>query len=194
MAELWLIRHGETAWTLSGQHTGRTDMPLTPHGMRQGEMLGRRIARRRFALVLTSPLLRARETCRLAGCLAEARIDPDLVEWDYGALEGRTSADIRMEFPGWTIWTGPWPSGETPQEVGARADRAIARTLEAKGDVALFAHGHFLRVLAARWLGLAAVDGRHFALDTAALSTLGHENAERVIRSWNESYELVEAP
>jgi len=194
MAELWLVRHGETTWNLTGQHTGRTDLPLTPRGAAQAKLLARRLAGKVFALVLTSPLLRARETCRLAGRLEEAKVEPDLAEWNYGALEGRTSAEIRAEMPGWTIWTGPWPQGETPDEVGVRADRAIARAIGAGGQVALFAHGHLLRILAARWLGLPAVDGRYFALDPASLSVLGEERGERVVRSWNESSELVESP
>lgn len=192
MADLWLIRHGETSWSLSGQHTGRTDIPLTPRGVRQAEMLGRRISGWRFALVLTSPLARARETCRLSGHMAAARTDEDLMEWDYGAFEGRTSADIREEIPGWTIWTGGVRGGETVEQVGARADRVIARALGADGDVALFAHGHVLRVLAARWLRLPAVDGRCLGLDTASLSRLGHEREQPVIRSWNVGYDLLE--
>ena len=194
MAELWLIRHGETAWNLTGQHTGRTDLPLTERGSTQAKRLGRRLTGKTFALVLSSPLLRARETCRLAGRLAEAQLDDDLAEWDYGALEGRTSAEIRDAMPGWTIWTGPWPEGETPDEVGARADRVLSRALGAGDDVALFAHGHLLRILAARYLGLPAVGGRYLALDPASLSVLGRDRGERVLRFWNESYELVESP
>ena len=186
MGEIWLIRHGETAWSLAGRHTGRTDVPLTPHGVRQAERLGRRIAGKRFALVLTSPLARARETCLLAGLAAGAEADADLAEWDYGDLEGRTSAEIRTGTPGWTIWTGAVPGGETAAQVGARADRAIGRARREDGDVALFAHGHLLRVLAARWLGLAPAAGRYFALDTASLSVLGVEQDLPVIRSWNE--------
>ncbi|HQT94131.1 MAG: histidine phosphatase family protein [Acidobacteria bacterium 21-70-11] len=186
MGEIWLIRHGETAWSLAGRHTGTTDVPLTPHGVRQAERLGRRIAGKRFALVLTSPLARARETCLLAGLAAGAEADADLAEWDYGDLEGRTSAEIRTGTPGWTIWTGAVPGGETAAQVGARADRAIGRAQGADGDVALFAHGHLLRVLAARWLGLAPAAGRYFALDTASVSVLGVEQDLPVIRSWNE--------
>jgi broad specificity phosphatase PhoE len=186
MGEIWLIRHGETEWSLSGRHTGRTDVPLTPHGVRQAELLGRRIAGKRFALVLTSPLARARETCRLAGFAGGAEVDADLAEWDYGDLEGRTGAEIRAEVPDWTIWTGAVPGGETAAQVGARADRAIDRARREDGDVALFAHGHLLRVLAARWLGLAPAAGRYFALDTASVSVLAHEGEEPVIRSWNE--------
>jgi broad specificity phosphatase PhoE len=194
MNQLWLIRHGETAWSLSGRHTGRTDIPLTPRGVQQAELLSRRIAGKPFGLVLTSPLIRARETCRLAGHLTGAHVDSNLVEWDYGALEGRTTPDIQKEIPGWSIWNGPVPGGETAEEVGARADRVIARAQAAASNVAVFSHGHLLRVLAARWLRLPAVDGRYFALDTASLSTLGHERDLPVIRSWNESYDLVEAP
>ncbi|HEY6099875.1 MAG TPA: histidine phosphatase family protein [Anaeromyxobacter sp.] len=186
MGELWLIRHGETAWSRTGQHTGRTDVPLTPEGERQAARLARRLGGRAFALVLTSPLVRARATCRLAGYGAVAEVEPDLVEWDYGAYEGRTTAEIRAGAPGWTIWTGGVRAGETADEVGARADRVIARCAGAGGDVALFAHGHVLRILASRWLGLAADGGRHFALDTASLSVLGHEHERRVLRRWNE--------
>jgi broad specificity phosphatase PhoE len=186
VGEIWLVRHGETAWSASGRHTGRTDIPLTDDGVRQAEALARRLAGARFALVLTSPLARARETCRLAGLAAAAEVDPDLAEWDYGALEGRTSAEIRGEIPGWTIWDGPVPGGETADQVGARADRVLARALEGGGDVALFAHGHVLRVTAARWLGLPATEGRLFALDTASVSVLGHEQEHRVVRCWNE--------
>jgi broad specificity phosphatase PhoE len=193
MTRLWLVRHGETAWSLSGQHTGRTDIPLTEHGVRQAERLAGRIADRPFSLVLTSPLRRARDTSRLAGH-PNALVDDDLMEWDYGAFEGKTASEIRVELPGWNIWTSAPAGGETADRVGARADRVIDRALSIGGDVALFAHGHVLRVLAARWLRLAAIQGRHFALDTASLSTLGDEHDERVVRSWNESYRLVETP
>ena len=194
MAELWLIRHGETAWSLSGQHTGRTDIPLTARGESQARMLARRIAARPFALVLTSPLRRARETCRLAGHLAAAQEEPDLMEWDYGEFEGRTSADIRKGIPGWTIWTAVVRGGESAEQVGARADRVIARALGADGDVALFAHGHVLRILAARWLGLPPQAGRYLALDTASLGRLGHEHGQPVVRSWNESGAMMDVP
>ena len=185
VGEIWLIRHGETAWSLSGQHTGRTDVPLTPEGVRQAEALGDRLAGKQFALVLTSPRARARETCRLAGLAGAAQVDDDLAEWDYGDLEGRTSAEIRGEIPGWTIWSGPVPGGETAAQVGARADRVLARAREVAGNVALFAHGHLLRVAAARWLGLPPAEGRLFALDTASVSVLGLEQNLPVIRSWN---------
>ncbi|HMK73277.1 MAG TPA: histidine phosphatase family protein, partial [Myxococcaceae bacterium] len=169
MGELWLVRHGETAWSLSGQHTGRTDIPLTPRGRQQAELLARRLMKKTFALVLTSPLARARETCQLAGQAASAIIDPDLLEWDYGAYEGKTSAEIRKELPGWTIWSGGVRGGESSDQVGERVDRVIARATAADGDVALFAHGHVLRILSARWLGLAASAGRFLGLDTASL-------------------------
>lgn len=190
--EIWLIRHGETEWSVSGRHTGRSDVPLTSRGVRQAKMLGRRIASKRFAMVLTSPLARAFETCRLAGQADRAVIEPGLAEWDYGAYEGRTSDDIRREVPGWTLWSDGVVRGETAAEVGARADRVLERAAAAAGDVALFAHGHLLRTLAARWLGLPATGGRYLALDTASLSMLGHEHELPVIRAWNESYDLVE--
>jgi broad specificity phosphatase PhoE len=194
MAELWLIRHGETAWSLSGQHTGRTDIPLTARGRQQAELLGRRLMKKRFALVLTSPLRRARETCELSGQGDKAIPDDDLLEWNYGEYEGKTSAEIRKEVPGWTIWTGGVRGGESADEVGERVDRVIARSLAAHGDVALYAHGHVLRILAARWLGLAATGGRYLGLDTASLSKLGYERETQVIRCWNESYDLLEVP
>ena len=183
--EIWLIRHGETAWSLSGQHTGRTDLPLTEAGRKQAEGIGRALAGRQFALVLTSPLERARETCRLAGYGAAAQIDADLSEWDYGAYEGRTSQQIQESVPGWTIWTSPVPQGESIEQVAVRARRAIERASAAGGDVALFAHGHLLRILTACWLGLAPDGGRFFALSTASVSVLGYERETRVITRWN---------
>ena len=183
--EIWLIRHGETAWSLSGAHTGRTDIPLTAAGDRQAEAIGRYLAGRPFALVLTSPLQRAHETCRLAGYSGVARMDPDLREWDYGAYEGRTSAQIQESVPDWTIWTSPVPQGETIQQVAARASRVIERATVAAGDVALFAHGHLLRILTACWLGLPPDAGRLFALGTASIGVLGYERETRVIARWN---------
>jgi broad specificity phosphatase PhoE len=183
--EIWLIRHGETEWSLSGAHTGRTDIPLTAAGKRQAESLGRYLAGRPFALVLSSPLRRASETCRLAGYGDAAQIEPDLREWDYGAYEGRTSAQIQKEVPDWTIWTSPVPQGETMQQVAARADRVIERATAAGGDVALFAHGHLLRVLTACWLGLPPDAGKLFALGTASIGVLGYERGTRVIARWN---------
>ena len=183
--EIWLIRHGETEWSLSGQHTGRTDLPLTAAGVREAKELGRYLAGRPFALVLTSPLQRAHETCKLAGYGGVAQIEPDLSEWDYGAYEGRTSAQIQESVPGWTIWTSPVPQGETIQQVAARASRVIERAVKAGGHVALFAHGHLLRILTACWLGLPPDAGRFFALGTASVSVLGYERETRVIARWN---------
>jgi broad specificity phosphatase PhoE len=183
---LTLVRHGDTEWSLAGRHTGWTDIPLVDSGRREAELLGRRLAGRTFALVLSSPLSRALESCRLAGFGATVTVDPDLREWNYGDLEGLTSDQIRATFPGWTIWSGPVPGGETSDEVGRRADRAIARALTAQGDVAIFAHGHLLRVLAARWLGLTPEHGGLFELGTATLSRLGWERERRVIELWNE--------
>jgi broad specificity phosphatase PhoE len=184
-AEVVLVRHGETEWSRDGKHTGRTDVPLTDEGRRQAAALGGYLGSRRFALVLTSPLARAKETCRLAGLEDVAQERTDLVEWDYGAYEGRTTAEIREERPGWTLWGDGVPGGETAQEVGVRADRLIVELRGADGDAAVFAHGHFLRVLAARWLGLEPADGRLFALDTATISVLGYERETPVVRLWN---------
>jgi broad specificity phosphatase PhoE len=183
--ELWLIRHGETKWSLSGQHTGRTDIPLTDGGRANAAALGRYLAGRQFALVLTSPLERARETCALAGFGAVAQIDPDLCEWNYGDYEGRTTAEIHLECPDWFLWTDGVPNGESIQQVAARADAVIARATQALGDVALFAHGHLLRILTARWLALDPSCGRLFALSAGSLSTLGYEHDTRVIDGWN---------
>jgi broad specificity phosphatase PhoE len=183
--ELWLVRHGETDWSRSGQHTGRTDVPLNAAGQRQAEALGRELGGRAFALVLTSPLGRARETCRLAGYGAVAQVMDELREWDYGVYEGRTTAAIRTAEPGWGIWTHPVPEGESVDQVGARAQRVIDRALSAGGDVALFSHGHLLRILGAAWIGRPPGDGRLFALATASISVLGWEREARVIQRWN---------
>jgi broad specificity phosphatase PhoE len=185
--QVWLVRHGETEWARLGRHTGRTDIPLTDVGREQARAIGRRLAGRRFALVLTSPLSRAAETARLAGFGDVAIDDPDLREWDYGALEGRLTTDIRSDYPGWSIWTGPWPEGETLDEVAARADRVIARCLapEVVGDALLFAHGHLLRVLAARWIRRPPAEGGAFALSTATHSILGWDRENPVIETWN---------
>lgn len=189
--QIWLVRHGETEWARLGRHTGRTDIPLTPAGRDQALALGTHLAGRTFQLVLTSPLSRAAETAALAG-FPDAAQDPDLMEWDYGGLEGRTSADIREEYEGWTIWTGPWPAAETVDAVGARADRVIARCLESAvtGDCLLFAHGHLLRVLAARWLRQPAIGGSMFALGTATVGILGWDRLNPVIETWNEACHL----
>lgn len=190
---VWLVRHGETEWAKLGRHTGRTDIPLTDAGRDQARSLGRRLAGHSFGLVLTSPLSRAAETAEIAGHGATAvRVD-DLMEWDYGALEGRRTADIRTETPGWTIWRGPWPQGETVDDVGARADRVIARirAAEADGDVLVFAHGHLLRVLAARWIGLPPASGGLFELATATLSIVGWDREAPSIELWNEACHLA---
>ncbi len=185
--DVWLVRHGETEWSRLGRHTGRTDVPLTETGRDQARALGRRLAGHAFDLVLTSPLSRTSETAALAGFAEVARPDPDLREWDYGALEGRVTADIRAEYAGWTIWRGPWPGGETIDEVGTRADRVVARARATDGDVLVFGHGHLLRVVAARWLDLAPAAGGLFALGTATVSVLGWEHEIPVIKTWNET-------
>jgi probable phosphoglycerate mutase len=182
-----LVRHGETEWSRDGRHTGRTDVPLTGRGRREAEALGAPLATRELALVLTSPLSRAADTCRLAGLGARALERDDLREWDYGAYEGRTTADIRTERPGWTLWSDGVPEGERVSEVGVRVDRVIEELRATTGDAAVFAHGHVLRVLAARWLGLEPAAGRLFALDPATTSILGYERETPVIRSWNQS-------
>jgi broad specificity phosphatase PhoE len=184
--EIVLVRHGETLWSRNGQHTGCTDIPLTDEGRRQSERLGDSLRGRRFALVLTSPLQRAAETCRLAGLGDVALLREELMEWDYGAYEGRTTPEIRAEVPGWSLWRDGIPGGETAADVGRRVDRVIAEIGAVDGDVVLFAHGHVLRVLAARWLGLPPTEGRLFALDPATISILGYERETPVIRRWNE--------
>jgi broad specificity phosphatase PhoE len=191
---VWLVRHGETEWSKSGQHTGRTDIPLTAEGERQGKALGRHLAGQTFARVLTRPLARARETCRLAGFDGVAEVSEDLLEWNYGIYEGRTTAAIRAEQPGWSIWTTPVAQGETVEQVGERAHRVIARTDTVAGDVAIFAHAHFLRILAACWIGLPPIHGRNLTLGPASLSRLGFERETRVIQVWNQDWRLgVEA-
>ena len=185
--DVWLARHGETEWARLGRHTGRTDVPLTDTGRAQAAALGRRLAGRPFSLVLTSPLSRATETTAVAGFGDVAVADADLREWDYGDLEGRLTEDIREDHPGWTIWRGPWPGGETLDEVAARADRVLARIAATHGDVLVVSHGHLLRVLAARWLGLAPRSGGLFALGTATVSVLGHDRETPVIEIWNEA-------
>jgi probable phosphoglycerate mutase len=182
---IWLIRHGETEWSRSGAHTGRTDLPLTDAGRENAAAVGRWLAGRNFSLVLTSPMSRARETCRLAGYGDAAQLDANLCEWDYGDCEGRTTADIRQETPGWSLWSDGPLHGETIAQVGARADAVLARVGQTEGDVALFAHGHILRILTARWLGLEPDCGRLFALATGSVSVLGYERDTRVITLWN---------
>jgi broad specificity phosphatase PhoE len=185
--EVVLVRHGETEWSRGGKHTGRTNVPLTERGRRQAKAVGEAVRNREFAVVLTSPLDRALETCRLAGFDDRAERRDELMEWDYGVYEGRTTLEIREERPGWSLWRDGVPGGETSEEVGARVDRVIAEARSAAGDVLLFAHGHLLRVLTARWLGLEPAEGRLFALDPATLSTLGYERETSVIRLWNQS-------
>jgi broad specificity phosphatase PhoE len=185
--EIVLVRHGETEWSRAGKHTGRTDIPLTEQGKREAAAIGAVLGERRFGIVLTSPLGRAEETCRLAGYGDRAVRSPDLMEWDYGAYEGVTTAAIRKTRPGWTLWHDGVPDGETAADVGARADRALAPLFAGTGDALIFAHGHFLRVLAARWLGLEPTEGRLFALDPATISVLGQEREAPVIRLWNRS-------
>lgn len=187
MNDAVLVRHGETEWSVSGQHTGLTDVPLTEEGRRRARQLKDRLADRTFALVLTSPLVRAAETCRLASYGDRAVPTDDLREWDYGDYEGRRTVDIREERPGWSLWEHGVPGGETVDEVGRRADRVIDTVRAAGGDVAVFAHGHLLRVLAARWIGLPPVDGRLFSLATAAVSVLGWERENPVVERWNHT-------
>jgi broad specificity phosphatase PhoE len=184
-AEVVLVRHGETEWSRAGKHTGRTDVPLTELGRQQAQAVGAALQERRFARVLTSPLERALGTCRLAGYGETAVIRDELMEWDYGAYEGRTTVDIRKEHPGWTLWRDGVPAGETAAEVGARVDRVIDELRPMDGDAAVFAHGHVLRVFAARWLGLEPAAGRLFALDPATISMLGYERETPVLRIWN---------
>jgi probable phosphoglycerate mutase len=180
-----LVRHGETAWSCSGQHTSRTELPLTTAGERQAKALGPVLAGRQFDLVETSPRLRAKRTAELAGF--DAVEDEDLVEWDYGQLEGLTTEEIRSSHPGWTIWDGPWPGGERPEQVGARARRVLqrARAIPAQGEALLFSHGHILRALAAMWLGRPPQDGRMLMLGTATVSVLGWENGAPAVQRWN---------
>ncbi|MEO6091713.1 MAG: histidine phosphatase family protein [Novosphingobium sp.] len=188
LPRLYLIRHGETEWSRSGLHTGRTDLPLTEHGVVSARLLRRYFADTPFTLVLTSPLQRARETCALAGLDTYARISAGLSEWDYGEYEGRSSDDIHMEAPGWNVFRDGCPGGETPAQVAERADRIIAGALALEGNIALFSHGHFGCALAARWIGLPILEGQHFTLDPASVSVLGPKPGHpqvRVIESWN---------
>ncbi|MFD8561766.1 histidine phosphatase family protein [Streptosporangium canum] len=190
MNEMILLRHGETEWSRDGRHTGRTDLPLTDKGDNQARALAPLVKGRTFDLTLVSPALRARRTAELAG-LTDYETDPDLWEWDYGGYEGITTPDIRETRPGWFLWRdGVIPGdaehpGESAREVGARADRVVARARAVDGDVVLVAHGHFLRVLCARWLGLPPENGRHFRLDTGTYSRLGYERDEPVVLTWN---------
>jgi len=186
---VYLARHGETAWTISRQHTGVTDLPLTPRGEHEAVRLGERLKGLAFARVFTSPLQRAVRTCELAGFGSAAEIESDLLEWNYGTYEGRTSAEIHAERPDWELFRDGCPGGESPDQIGARADRVVRRVRAIEGDALLFSSGHFLRVFAARWLGLASGAGRYFLLGTASLSAVGYEHnrSEPVIRLWNET-------
>ena len=190
---VYLARHGETAWTVSGRHTGLTDLPLTPAGERNARQLGQRLQGLSFAAVFTSPLQRARRTCELAGFGAAAKVDPDLVEWNYGVYEGRRSAEILAERPGWQLFRDGCPGGESPAQIGARADRVVERIRGFQADVLLFSSGHFLRVLTDRWLGFdPGVTGRHLFLSTASLCVLGYEHnlSQPVIRLWNDDHHV----
>lgn len=186
--ELWLIRHGETEWSAAGRHTGRTDIALTEEGRRQAALLEKRLAGRSFSHVLSSPLARALDTCKIAGYSEAAELTDNLLEWDYGNYEGLTITEIRDKAPGWTIWTGDPPDGESIMQVAERVRRVIDLASSVRGDVALFAHGHVLRVLAACWLELPPDNGRFFALGTASLSILGHERETPVITLWNQEW------
>jgi probable phosphoglycerate mutase len=182
---LFCIRHGETEWSLSGQHTGVTDIPLTDNGRDLAKRLRVPLSRHAFSLVLVSPLKRALETCALAGLADDAQIEADLMEWNYGDFEGLTSAEIRASRPDWLVFRDGCPNGESPEEVGSRVDRIIARALTMEGDVALFAHGHVLRTLGARWIGLPAQGGMHFLLDTGTICVLGFYRGVRAVKMWN---------
>lgn len=187
--KICLVRHGETAWSLTGQHTGLTDLGLTAHGEVESRALAPRLRGLAFTQVLVSPRLRARQTCELAGLGTASAIEPDLSEWVYGHYEGLRSADIRKDTPDWNIWRDGCPGGESPADVSARADRLIARLCELQGTVALFTHGQFGAALAARWIGLMLVEGQHFALNTASVSLLGIDPRHpdrRIIELWNE--------
>ena len=214
MVELWLVRHGETEWSAEGRHTGLTDLPLTEQGRARAVLLGKYLAGTRFAAVLCSPLRRARETCEIAGFGAQAVLDDNLCEWDYGVYEGKTTQEIQAAIPGWSVWKDPIVGGETVEHVGERADAVIARALavssayggatsqgrdvghpvsgtgpDTVAKVALFAHAHILRILAARWVGLGARGGELLALETGSLSVLGWERETRVILRWNRGFE-----
>ncbi len=194
MTDRWsatLVRHGETSWSLSGQHTSRTDLPLTGHGRDQARLIGRQLAGRSFALVLVSPMQRALQTCEVAG-LVGALPNPDLVEWDYGEYEGLTTDEIRSRHPGWSLFRDGVPGGETAAEVGYRADRVVALVRDTAGDVLIISHGHFLRVLTARWVGLAPADGQVMGpMATAGVARLGYEREAPVVQLWNDPFHLV---
>ena len=191
-AELWLVRHGETEWSAAGKHTSRTDLPLTELGRERAVELREYLKGVEFVAVVRSPMLRAKETCEIAGLEGRAVVDEGLKEWDYGVFEGRTTKEIQAEIPGWSVWKDPIVGGETVEQVGVRADGVIARALAAAGDggkVALFAHAHILRILAARWIGLEARGGALFTLGTGSVSVVGFERETRVIQRWNRGFE-----
>ncbi|MFT3789058.1 MAG: histidine phosphatase family protein [Tepidisphaeraceae bacterium] len=187
LSRLFLVRHGQTPWTISRQHTGRTDVPLTPRGERDAIELAHKLNNVEFERVLTSPLQRARRTCELAGFIGRFEPAPDLMEWDYGCYDGVTTADIRKQRPDWNVFLHGAPGGESPDDIGRRADRLLERLRPLDGETLLFSHGHFLRVLAARWLGLPVADGRLFALGTTTVSILGyeHDRSDPVLLQWN---------
>jgi probable phosphoglycerate mutase len=183
---IWLVRHGETEWAREGRHTGRTDLPLTEKGREEARQVSGILAQRPFELVLVSPLRRAMETCEIAGYLPEALVEPDCMEWDYGELNGKTRPEVRAWLGAdWDIWKGPVPAGETPEQVAARAQRVLNGLEAIEGDIAIFAHGHFLRIFTATYLGLEARAARHFALGTGRISVLGRENDYPAIVKWN---------
>lgn len=184
MGDVWLVRHGATEWSEAGRHTSTTDLPLLPAGEESARAVAPRLEEHDFALVLTSPRLRARRTAELAG-FPDAEVDTDLVEWAYGDYEGVTTDQIREQVPGWTVWTEPCPGGETADDVATRLDRVLARCAEVSGDCLLFGHGHALRALSARWLGQPVAAGRLLRLDTGTLSVLGHEREQAVVLRWN---------
>jgi broad specificity phosphatase PhoE len=191
---IYIARHGETAWSVSGQHTGRTDLPLTRNGEMNAKRLGERLKGLTFAKVFTSPLQRASRTCALAGFGAVAEVDPDLTEWDYAEYEGRTSVEIRRERPTWDLFRDGCPGGESPTDVGERADKVVQRIRAVAGNVLLFSSGHFIRVLTTRWLALGPGSaGRYFLLSTASLSALGYEHSlsHPVIRLWNDDHHVL---
>jgi broad specificity phosphatase PhoE len=183
--KIYLLRHGETEWSLNGRHTGVTDVPLTENGRVAARLLQPILAKETFALVLTSPLSRARETCELAGLGKRAHVEPDLIEWNYGEYEGLTTEQIRLTRPGWSVFRDGCPGGESPEQVAARADRVLSRVRATEGNVVLFAHGHILRVLAARWINLSATYGEHFLLDTATVNVLGYYRESPAFKIWN---------
>jgi len=189
LSEIWLVRHGETEWSLSGAHTSRTDIPLTEQGRERAVTLKPYLVRENFSLVLTSPRQRAQETCRFAGMGEQAQVDENLAEWDYGIYEGRTTPEIRKEHPGWSVWNDEILEGESLLQVAARTEQVMKKAKAAGGKVLIFSHAHLLRILTARWLELPASNGKSFALTTGSLSILGYERETPVLRLWNRSFE-----